>query len=212
MKILVVDDHPIVRSGLRRLLGGERGYDVREAASGREALATVREWRPALVVLDLSMPGMGGLEVIPRLRLEDPAIRILVLTMHTEAIYATRALQAGAAGFIGKTAAPDRLLEAIKRLAAGHNYIDHEIAQELALAAVRAPGGAQGLPLQDLSPREVEILRLLGDGSSLQQIADAIGFSYKTAANCCGQLKVKLRVSRTADLVRIAVQNGIAGR
>lgn len=212
MKILVVDDHPIVRSGLRRLLTGEPGYEVREAAGGREALAAFREWRPGLVVLDLSMPGIGGLEVIPRLRLEDPAVRILVLSMHTEAIYATRALQAGAAGFIGKNAPPDRLLDAIKRLAAGRNYIDHEIAQELALAAVHAPGGAPGLPLQDLSAREFEIMRLLGDGNSLQQIADSIGISYKTAANCCGQLKTKLRVARTADLVRIAVQNGIAGR
>jgi DNA-binding NarL/FixJ family response regulator len=212
MKLLVVDDHPIVRSGLRRLLTGERGYEVREAASGREALAAFREWRPALVVLDLSMPGIGGLEVISRLRLEDPAVRILVLSMHIEAIYATRALQAGAAGFIGKNAPPDRLLDAIKRIAAGQNYIDHEIAQELALAAVHAPGGASSLPLQDLSAREFEIMRLLGDGYSLQQIADAIGISYKTAANCCGQLKAKLRVARTADLVRIAVRNGIAGR
>ncbi|HWB47549.1 MAG TPA: response regulator transcription factor [Stellaceae bacterium] len=212
MRILIVDDHPIVRAGLRRLLGGERDYEVREAAGGREALAAVREWRPALVVLDLSMPGIGGLEVISRLRLQEPSIRILVLSMHTEAIYATRALQAGAAGFIGKSAPPDRLLDAVKRLAAGQNYIDHEIAQELALTAVHAPGGKSGLPLQDLSPREFEILRLLGDGSSLQQIADAIGISYKTAANCCGQLKAKLRVARTADLVRIAVQNGIAGR
>jgi DNA-binding NarL/FixJ family response regulator len=212
VRILVVDDHPIVRSGLRRLLGGEPGYDIREAAGGREALAVFREWQPDLVILDLSMPGIGGLEVISRLRLQSPAVPILVLSMHTEAIYATRALQAGAAGFIGKNAPPDRLLEAVKRLAAGHSYIDHEIAQELALAAVHASAGTPGLPLQDLSPREFEILRLLGDGSSLQQIADAIGVSYKTAANSCGQLKAKLRVARTADLVRIAIRNGIAGR
>ncbi len=212
MRILVVDDHPIVRAGLRRLLSGEAGYEVREAAGGREALIAFRDWRPGLVVLDLSMPGIGGLEVISRLRLEDAGARILVLSMHTEAIYASRALQAGAAGFIGKNAPPDRLLDAVKRLAAGHNYIDHEIAQELALAAVRAPGSTSGLPLQDLSPREFEILRLLGDGRTLQQIADAIGVSYKTAANSCGQIKAKLRVPRTADLVRIAVQNGIAGR
>jgi two-component system, NarL family, invasion response regulator UvrY len=212
MKLLVVDDHPIVRSGLRRLLGSEPDYEVREAAGGREALTAFRDWRPDLVVLDLSMPGIGGLEVISRLRLENPAVRILVLSMHTEAIYASRALQAGASGFVGKNAPPDRLLEAVKRLAAGHSYIDHEIAQELALAAVRAPGGTPGLPLQVLSPREFEILRLLGDGSNLQQIADAIGVSYKTAANSCGRIKTKLRVARTADLVRIAIQNGIADR
>jgi len=206
MKILVVDDHPIVRSGLRRLLAGEPGFDVREAASGREALVAFRDYQPDLVVLDLSMPGMGGLEVIGRLKIESAAVRVLVLSMHQEPIYATRALRAGAAGFISKNAPADRLLDAVKRVAAGQNYIEHGIAQDLALANIHTPG----LPLQELSPREFEILRLLGDGSTLHQIADAIGVSYKTAANTCGQIKAKLGAARTADLVRIAIQNGIA--
>lgn len=205
MKILVVDDHPIVRSGLRRLLAGEPGFHVREAASGREALVAFRDYQPDLVVLDLSMPGMGGLEVIGRLKIESAGVRVLVLSMHQEPIYATRALRAGAAGFISKNAPADRLLEAVKRVAAGQNYIEHEIAQDLALANIHTPG----IPLQELSPREFEILRLLGDGSTLHQIADAIGISYKTAANTCGQIKAKLGAARTADLVRIAIQNGI---
>ena len=206
MKILIVDDHPIVRAGLRRLLAGEPEYQVQEAASGREALALFREYRPGLVMLDLSMPGIGGLEVIGRLRTENPAVRVLVLSMHREPIYARRALQAGAAGFMSKNAPADRLLEAVGRVAAGHRYIEHEIAQELALANIPAPG----VPLHDLSPREFEILRLLGDGSSLHQIADTIGISYKTVANTCGQIKAKLGAPRTADLVRIAIQHGIA--
>jgi DNA-binding NarL/FixJ family response regulator len=206
MKILVVDDHPIVRSGLRRLLAGEPEYEVQEAASGREALTVFREYQPDLVILDLSMPGIGGLEVIGRLKIENPAVRVLVLSMHQEAMYATRALQAGAAGFMSKSAPADRLLEAVRRVAGGHSYIEHEIAQELALANIRTPG----TPLQDLSPREFEILRLLADGSSLSQIADAIGVSYKTVANSSGQIKAKLGVPRTADLVRIAIQNGLA--
>ena len=206
MKILIVDDHPIVRAGLRRLLAGEPEYQVQEAASGREALAVFREYQPELVMLDLSMPGIGGLEVIGRLRTENPAVRVLVLSMHREPIYARRALQAGAAGFMSKNAPADRLLEAVGRVAAGHRYIEHEIAQELALANIPAPG----VPLHDLSPREFEILRLLGDGSSLHQIADTIGISYKTVANTCGQIKAKLGAPRTADLVRIAIQHGIA--
>jgi len=206
MKILIVDDHPIVRAGLRRLLAGEPEYQVQEAASGREALAVFREYQPELVMLDLSMPGIGGLEVIGRLRTENPAVRVLVLSMHREPIYARRALQAGAAGFMSKNAPADRLLEAVGRVAAGHRYIEHEIAQELALANTPAPG----VPLHDLSPREFEILRLLGDGSSLHQIADTIGISYKTVANTCGQIKAKLGAPRTADLVRIAIQHGIA--
>lgn len=206
MKILIVDDHPIVRAGLRRLLAGEPEYQVQEAASGREALALFREYRPGLVMLDLSMPGIGGLEVIGRLRTENPAVCVLVLSMHREPIYARRALQAGAAGFMSKNAPADRLLEAVGRVAAGHRYIEHEIAQELALANIPAPG----VPLHDLSPREFEILRLLGDGNSLNQIADTIGISYKTVANTCGQIKAKLGAPRTADLVRIAIQHGIA--
>jgi len=206
VKVLIVDDHPIVRAGLRRLLATEPGFRVGEAATGREALAVFREFRPDLVVLDLSMPGLGGLEVIPRLRIENPAIRILVLSMHQEAIYARRALQAGALGFVGKSAAPDRLLDAIRRVAAGGRYIEHEIAQELALAGLHAAGQ----PLHALTPREFEILRLLGEGSSLRQIAEAIGISYKTVANACVLIKAKLGAARTADLVRIAIQTGIA--
>jgi DNA-binding NarL/FixJ family response regulator len=206
MKILIVDDHPIVRAGLRRLLAREPAYEVQEAANAREALAVLRGCQPELVILDLGMPGIGGLEVIGRLKIECPPVRIMVLSMHREAMYARRALQAGAHGFMSKNAPADQLLEAIRRIAAGHSYIEPEIAQELALANVRAPG----IALENLSPREFEILRLLGDGSSLNQIAEAIGISYKTVANTCAQIKAKLGAPRTADLVRIAVQHGIA--
>jgi two-component system, NarL family, invasion response regulator UvrY len=208
MKILVVDDHPIVRAGLRRLLAEETAFEMQEAADGREALAAFREHHPDLVILDLSMPGRGGLEVIARLKLEDDGVRVLVLSMHQDAVYAMRALRAGATGFISKNSPADRLLEAIRRVAAGQTYIEHEIAQELALANVRA----QPLPLQDLSPREFEILRLLGDGCTLQQIADTIGVGYKTVANTCAQIKTKLGVARTADLVRIAIRNSLIQR
>src|SRR5262245_31132539 len=152
MKILIVDDHPIVRAGLRRLLAGEPEYEVQEAANAREALALLRGYRPDLVILDLSMPGIGGLEVIGRLKIECPSVRVMVLSMHREAMYARRALQAGAHGFISKNAPADQLLEAVRRIAAGHSYIEPEIAQELALASLHAPGVA----LENLSPREFE--------------------------------------------------------
>jgi DNA-binding NarL/FixJ family response regulator len=206
MKVLIVDDHPIVRAGLRRLLAAEAGFDVREAAGGKEALSIFRDYKPGLVVLDLSMPGIGGLEVIRRLRLEAPGVRILVLSMHHDAIYVTRALQAGAAGYMSKNAPPDRLIEAIRRVSAGHSYIEHDIAQDLALQYI----SALAPPLKDLSPRDFEILRLLGEGGSLRQIADTIGVSYKTVANTCSQIKIKLGAARTADLVRIAIRSGIS--
>jgi DNA-binding NarL/FixJ family response regulator len=205
MKILVVDDHPIVRSGIRRLLAAEGQCEMREAASGREALTQFRDFRPDIVVLDLGMPGLGGIEVIGRLKLEDGAVQILVLSMHRDVIYARRALQAGALGFVTKSASPDRLLEAIKQVAIGRPYIEREIAQDLALASIQA----NDAPFQALSPREFEILRLLADGSSVRQIAEAIGISYKTAANTCSQIKAKLGAQHTTDLVRIAIQGGL---
>ena len=115
MRVLIVDDHAIVRAGLRRLLAEEPDIDIREAAAGREALSAVREHRPDIVVLDLNMPGIGGLEVIARLKAEHAALRILVLTMHDDVIYVTRALQAGAAGYVSKNASPDQILEAVRR-------------------------------------------------------------------------------------------------
>jgi len=206
MKVLIVDDHPIVRAGLLRLMAAEPEIEVREAATGKEALALVREHRPDLVVLDLNLPGVGGLEVIARLKLDDPGVRVLVLTMHDNAIYVTRALQAGASGYVSKNAPPDEILEAMRRVAGGRNYIEHDIAQELALLNIRTPAHL----LNDLSRRDIEILRLLGEGRSLSQIADTIGVSYKTVANNCAQIKSKLGVTRTAELIRIAVLYGIS--
>lgn len=205
MKILIVDDHPICRAGLQRLLAADRQAELREAASGREALVLFREFRPDLVMLDLNLPGIGGLEVIARLRAEDPAARVLVLSMHDDLIYVTRALQAGAAGYLSKSAPAEEVLEAVSRIAGGQSYIESRIAQELALLNVRGEPHA----LQDLSRRDLEILRLLVRGHSLPEIADAIGVSYKTVANNCSLLRAKLGVSRTADLIRLSIAHGL---
>ena len=207
MKILIVDDHPIIRTGLRRLLAGEPEIEIREAASGREAISAFREDRPALVILDLNLPGLGGLEVIARLKIADPAARILVLSMHDEEIHVTRALQAGAMGYISKNAPPEEIIEAIRRVADGHTYIEHEIAERLVFSNIRAPSHA----LEHLSSRDLEILRLLAGGCTLLQIADTIGVSYKTAANNCTQIKVKLGATSAADLIRIAMRSGLVG-
>ena len=208
MKILIVDDHPIVRAGLRRLLTAEPEIEVREAGSGREALSVFREQRPTLVILDLNLPGIGGLEVLSRLRAIDPDARILVLSMHDDQIHVTRALQAGAAGYISKSAPADELLEAIRRVAGGHTYIEHEIAQELVFSQIRAASH----PLKELSSRDLEIMRLLAEGCTLPRIADALGLSYKTAANNCSRIKARLGVTSTADLIRIAIRAGLVDR
>jgi two-component system, NarL family, invasion response regulator UvrY len=206
MKILIVDDHPIVRAGLRRLLAGEPGMALREVASGKDALVICRDERPDLVILDLNLPGLGGLEVIKRLQLEHPGQRILVLSMHDDPLYAMRALQAGATGYVAKNAAPDDILDAIRRVGSGQRYLAPSLAQELAFFSLSAPTH----PLAELSRRELEILRLLGEGRSLRQIADTVGLSYKTIANTCGGMKTKLGVQRTAELIRISIENGVA--
>ena len=202
MKILIVDDHAIVRDGLSRLLATDGEHEIRLAATGREALILARSFRPDLVILDLNLPGLGGLELLRRL-VAIEAGRILVLSMHAEPHYARRSLEAGAHGYVSKNAAPDELLTAVRRVAAGGRYVEAEIAQELAL-------GAGTETLKALSPRELEIMRLLAAGSSLAEIADALGASYKTIANTCTLIKSKLGVARTADLVRLAIETGVS--
>ena len=208
MKILIVDDHPIVRAGLKRLLAAEPEIEVREAASGREALSVFREQQPTLVILDLNLPGIGGLEVLARLKAVDPDARVLVLSMHDDETHITRALRAGAAGYVTKNVPPGELLEAIGRVARGHTYIEREIAEGLVFAGIRASPD----PLKDLSSRDLEILRQLAQGRTLSQIADTVGIGYKTAANNCSRIKARLGVTSTADLIRIAMRYGLVDR
>ena len=205
MKILIVDDHPIVRAGLRRLLTAEAGFELCEAASGREALSVFKEQQPTLVILDLNLPGIGGLEVLVRLKAGAPDARVLVLSMHDDQTHVTRALRAGAAGYLTKNAPPEELLEAIGRVAEGHTYIEREIAEGLVFASIRSSSD----PLKDLSARDLEILRLLAEGRSLSQIADTVGIGYKTAANNCSRIKARLGAASTADLIRIAIRTGL---
>jgi len=205
VKILIVDDHPIVRAGLRRLLSAEAGFELCEAASGREALSAFKEQQPTLVILDLNLPGIGGLEVLVRLKAGAPDARVLVLSMHDDETHVTRALRAGAAGYLTKNAPPEELLEAIGRVAEGHTYIEREIAEGLVFASIRSSSD----PLKDLSARDLEILRLLAEGRSLSQIADTVGIGYKTAANNCSRIKARLGAASTADLIRIAIRTGL---
>jgi two-component system, NarL family, invasion response regulator UvrY len=205
MKLLIVDDHPIVRAGLRRLLSGEPGVDIEEAANGQEAVVAFRDARPDLVILDLNLPGISGLEVLNRLRIEDPKARVLVISMYDNPIYVARLLEAGARGYVSKNAPPELILEAVRRVAGGRSYIEPEMAQELALGNIRPASNA----LSRLSPRDLEVLRLLADGRSLNEIAEAIGVSYKTVANQCSQLKAKLAAPRMADLIRLAISSGL---
>lgn len=202
MKVLVVDDHAVVRQGVQRLLAATPGAVVLEAGTAHEALAICRKESPDVVILDINLEGASGLELLRRLRLENPSVRVLMFSMHAEPIYANRALKAGAYGYVCKSAGAEELTTAVARVAEGERYLDSTMAGELVMSSVRAED-----PLRKLTNREIEILRMLGEGKSLQGIADAIGIAYKTVANSCGRIKEKLDLPRTSDLIRFSIEN-----
>ncbi len=202
MKVLVVDDHAVVRQGVQRLLSALPNAVLFEAATAHEALAIARKETPDVVVLDINLEGASGLELLRRFRIESPSARVLMFSMHAEPIYANRALKAGAYGYVCKSAGADELTTAVLRVAEGERYLDSTMAGELVMNSVRAED-----PLRKLTNREIEILRMLGEGKSLQGIADAIGIAYKTVANSCGRIKEKLDLPRTSDLIRFSIEN-----
>ncbi len=203
--VLIVDDHAIMRAGLRRLLEAEPGTRVLDVSGGEEALAIARTERPTLILLDLNLPDISGFEVLRRLLLEDRMARIVICSMHTDALHAARALRAGARGYISKSAGVEELLTAVRRVAGGGRYVEQEIAQELSLWNPEAED-----PLSRLSTRDLEILRLLGEGKSLTEIAALLGIAYKTVANVCSQIKSKLGLERTADLIRLPIERNVS--
>jgi two-component system invasion response regulator UvrY len=205
MKILIVDDHAMIRAGLRQVfasLSADGGSaTVLEADDGVQALALQKSERPRLTVLDLNLPGVSGLDLLRQLLQADRDARILVFSMHGEPVYAARALEAGARGYLSKHASPEELRTALSRILSGSTYVEAEIAQQLAAL----PGEQR----QQLSERDLEILRLLGEGRSFTQIAQQLGLGYKTVANTATLIKSKLGVARTADLIRLSVEMGI---
>ncbi|HEX4117300.1 MAG TPA: response regulator transcription factor [Rhizomicrobium sp.] len=207
-QVLVVEDHAIVRAGIRRLLDERGDVEVLEAATGETALEEIAGRGPfALVILDLNLPGLAGLELLRRIVRQAPAAPVLVFSQHTEAIYATRALETGARGFVSKNATPEELLEAVETILNGGVAIEKDVAAEMA-----AHDLAEDAYLRPLTERDLEILRLLSAGDSLSEIADKLGIAYKTVANTLSRIKEKLGVGQTSELIRIAVGRGLADR
>jgi two-component system invasion response regulator UvrY len=202
MKVLLVDDHAVVRAGVRRLLATEPDVSILEAASAPEAFDLYRREQPDLVILDLNLTGSSGLELLRRLLQADKAAKVLILSMHSEAVYAARALEAGAKGYVSKSAGAEEFVSAVRQVGRGGHYVEPEIAAQLAIGKFSAAD-----PFDRLTPREADILRLLGDGQSYAQIAATVGVSYKTIANASSVIKEKLAVARTADLIRLAIEN-----
>ncbi len=176
--------------------------EVIEAASSQEALARLRETSPRVVILDINLNGSSGLELLQRLRAEHKGIGIVMFTMYAEPVYVLRALKAGAAAYVSKSAPADELIAAVRAAARGERYLDRDLAQTIVL-----PARSEADPLDSLTNREMEILRLLGEGKSLTEIASTFGIAYKTVANSCSRLKEKLGMERTADLIRFSLEN-----
>lgn len=206
IRVLLADDHQLVREGLKQLLGATADVRVEgEAANGDEALALVKSTGFDVAILDLSMPGLSGIDLVKRVKLEKPKLRVLVLSMHGEKQYAARALKAGASGYLTKDTASEQLVAAIRKIAAGGVHISEAAAEQL-LASNQSGGGA---PHAALSDREFEIFRLIVSGLSLTEIGDKLHLSVKTVSTHKSHVQQKLGLHSTADLVRYALENGL---
>jgi len=205
IRIVIADDHTIVREGLKQLLTVAGDFAVvGEARNGHEALERVRELDFDVLLLDMSMPGKGGMDVIKQARAEKPKLRILVLSMHEEHQYAIRAIKSGASGYLTKEAAPALLATALRKIAAGGAYITPEVAEQLALGAMPQTDAA---PHTALSDREFQVFRMLAEGQAVSDVAARLNLSVKTVSTHKARLMQKLGVTTTAELVRYALQH-----
>lgn len=197
-KVLIVDDHMVVRDGVRRLIAPLSPEAIAEAETPRDALDAFRRMRPDIVILDINLRGGSGLEVLRRLHADDAKARIVVFSMYSDLVYATSAQREGALAYVSKSAPSDELLTAIRRALRGEAYVDCVTAAAQENAAINVAAR--------LSTRELEILHMLGEGQSLNDIASGLGVAYKTIANSSTRIKEKLGLERTSDLIRFAVE------
>lgn len=208
IRIVIADDHAIVREGLKRIVESVPDMEVLdEAADGTQVLQRVRELVFEVLVLDLSMPGRSGMELIKLVRSERPRLRILVLSMHQEQQYAVRAIRCGASGYLTKESAPAQLELAIRKVASGGAFLSADVAQQLALGAM--PGG-QGAPHENLSNREFEVFQLLVAGVSVTDSATRLHLSVKTVSTHKANLMLKLGLHNPSELIRYALRHGLA--
>ena len=206
MRVLIVDDHRIVASGCRALFADDPGIDILEASDAESGERAFGEQRPDICVLDINLPTVSGFELARRILGRDASARIIMFSMNDDPVFAARAIEVGAKGYVSKTGDPQDLVEAICEVGRGGVYLPPAMARSIAFAG---PAFAQN-PLSKLTSREMEILRLLSAGKNLSEIAWLIRSSYKTVANTSSIMRQKLGVRTSAELVRLAIDNGIA--
>jgi two-component system, NarL family, invasion response regulator UvrY len=202
--VLIVDDHPIVLQGCRRMLQDVGVSEIIEARDTAAGYRLFSEHGPEVVIVDLGLQdnGLGGLELIRRIRADDLNVRILVFSMHSDPVIVARALQAGATGYVVKDTSPEAITEAFQKVRSGRRYLSDDLAMQVAFA--NTPG--QQSPLAELTPRELQTLSLLAEGKPYTRIAEELNVSYKTVVNLSSQLKQKLDAENLPELIRTAVQ------
>ena len=207
-RVLLADDHALVRAGIRALLGRIKGIEVvGEAGDGHEALQMIKDLRPDVALLDITMPGLSSFEVLEESTRLFPELRVIILTVHDAAEYAMKALRAGAAGFLPKSAAANELREALETVARGETYVSGEVARKTVLQ--QAKETEQSRLLKKLTPRQREILTLVAEGNSTRDIAGTLNISVKTVESHRAQLMERLDIHDVAGLVRCAIRMGL---
>jgi DNA-binding NarL/FixJ family response regulator len=206
-RVFVVDDHPIIRQGLALLIDQEPDLEVcGEAEEAQTALAAIAEARPDVVLLDISLPGPDGIELLKTIRAADTALPVLVLSMHDESVYAERALRAGANGYIMKQEATENVLVALRRILRREVYVSDRIASSMLRQITSRGGKTTQAPIERLSDRELEVFRLIGEGHGTRQIADELHLSVKTVESYQAHIKLKLGLQSSRDLVQRAIE------
>jgi DNA-binding NarL/FixJ family response regulator len=209
LRILIVDDHPIVRQGLKQTLADAADVgEIGEAPDGQQALDLVRQRDWDAVVLDIGLPGRGGIEILKDIKRERPRLPVLILSMHPEDQYAIRALRAGAGGYLTKEAATEKLLEAIRKITTGGRFITADLAERLAMELTVDVAGP---PHASLSDREFEVLRLIASGLSVGDIADRMALSVKTVSTYRARILEKMRMKNNAELMQYVLTNRLLG-
>ena len=205
IRILVADDHRIVREGLKQILAENPDMTVTdEASNGQEVLTKIRKTECDVVLLDISMPGRSGLDILKQLKTERPRLSVLVLSMYSEEQYAMRALRAGAAGYMTKESAPDELIDAIRKVSTGRKYISPSVAEKMAFSLA---DDDERPPHENLSDREYQVMCMIASGKTIKAIADELSLSVKTVSTYRTRILEKMKMKNNAELTHYSIQN-----
>ena len=202
-KVLIVDDHPVVLSGCRSLFASDNTVKIEEAPDAKSGHRAYLARKPDVTVIDIKLPDVSGFELMRRIRKDDPGARIIIFSMNDDPALVVRAIEMGAQGYVSKGDDPRMLVKAVRKVAAGDNFISPQLAEAVTFFGIKAN------PASQMTARELEILRLLGRGDKIVEVANALEISYKTVANTTSLLKQKLGAKNHSDLIRIAVEMGL---